>query len=328
VNRRTFLCGLTLATLSAPIAAEAEQTGKIARIGILLPGVATDPSEPYIGAFKQGLRDLGYIEGQNIAFEVRYAEGNVDSLPKLVTELLSLKVDVLVTAATRPTRAAKDATGTVPIVMADVGNPIAAGFVASLGRPGGNITGVSALSEELSTKRLELLKEAVPKVSRVGVLLDPTHPTNSLDFAKSESAAKALRLSLRPAHVTGREDLESAFSKMTQERVEALIVFVFETAYVHRLAVLRLIDRNRVPTIYPWREGADGGALMSYGVDFPQLYRRAATYVDKILKGAKPADLPVEEPRKLELVINLRSAKALGLTISQSLLLRADQIIE
>ena len=327
MNRRAFVTSVA-AVFAAPLAVEAQQVAKTARIGVLLPGSATDPSERYVGAFRQGLRDLGYTEGRDLTLEIRYAEGQQERLPSLVAELLGLKIDVLVTAATRPTRAAQEATNTVPIVMADVGNPIAAGFVASLARPGANITGVSALSEELSTKRLELLKEAIPRVSRVGVVLDPTHPTNSLDLRRSEPAAKALGLSLRPVHITRRDDIDAAFAKVARERVDALIVLVFEAAYVERLTILRLIVRDRLPAMYPWLEGAQGGALMSYGVDLPQLFRRAALYVDKILRGAKPANLPVEEPTKFELVINLKTAKALGLTMPKSLLVRADQIIE
>ena len=328
MNRRTFLSALTGSLLAAPLAAGAQQVGKVSRIGYLSAG--SDTANPRVReAFRQGLRELGWVEGQNIIIEYRWAEGRFDRLPDLAAELVRLKVDVLVAAPTPAALAAKNATGTIPIVGMSLTDPIGLGLVASLARPGGNVTGVSySVGAEIFGKDLELLKEVVPRVRRVAVLSNPASPARPLTISNVKDAARSLGLQLQLLEARGPRDFDGAFAAMAKERVGALLVVTDPAFIPHRARLVDLAVKNRLPSIFTQREDAEAGGLMSYGPRLSDLHRRGATYVDKILKGAKPADLPVEEPTKFELVINLKTAKALGLTIPPSLLQRADQVIE
>jgi putative ABC transport system substrate-binding protein len=317
--------GLTLATL----AVEAQQTEKVPKIGYLHPHLAASPH--LHEAFRQGLRDLGYVEGRNVVIEYRSAEGKPERLPALAAELVALKIDVIVAAATVSAQAAKQATKTIPIVFPVAADPVTSGLVTSLARPGGNVTGLSGISPELVGKRLELLKQAVPGVSRVAALWQPGNfpeRTEKDMLNGAEIAARALGVRLQFVEARGPTDIDRAFSEMTGARAGAPIVLPSGMFFPERRRLVDLAAENRLPAVYPWREGADAGGLMSYGVNLADLYRRAAVFVDKILKGAKPGDLPVEQPAKFELVINLKTAKALGLTIPPSVLGRADQVIE
>jgi putative tryptophan/tyrosine transport system substrate-binding protein len=326
MNRRTFLCGLTLGTLALPLAVEAQQSGKVPRIGFLFFG-SPGPSRE-LDAFRQGLRELGYTEGQNIVIEVRFANGRVERLPELATELARLNPDVLVTPGTPASLAAKQATSTIPIVFAGVADAVGAGLVANFARPGGNITGLTGISAELGGKRLELLKEVAPKASRVAVLYNPADRSNVLVLKELQKSAPALRLTLQPLGVRGPGEFEGAFVAMTRERAHALFGAAGILTTEHRKALVDLAAKRRMPAMWGERQFVEAGGLMSYAVDFYDQVRGAATYVDKILKGAKPGDLPVEQPTKFALVINFKTAKALGLTIPQSLLQRADQVIQ
>jgi putative ABC transport system substrate-binding protein len=325
-----------LSTLFAPLAAEAQQAGKVYRIGFLSPSSPSDPeslASPFgergLAAFRQGLRDLGYVEGQNIAIEYRWAEGRFERLPDLAAELVRLKVDVIVSVVTQATLAAKNATGTIPIVLVAAGDPLGSGLVANLARPGGNVTGPSSMYGDLAGKQLELLKETVPKVSRVAVLWNPANAIWQAQMLRqTEIAARALGLQVQLLEARGPDELEGAFAAITRERASALLVQVDVIFALHARRIADLAAKRRVPAMYGSREHVEAGGLMSYAPNIPDLFRRAATYVDKILKGAKPADLPVEQPTKFELVINLKTAKALSLTIPQSLLQRADEIIQ
>jgi putative tryptophan/tyrosine transport system substrate-binding protein len=328
VDRRTFLSALTGGLLAAPLAAEAQQAAKVPRIGYL----ALNPTaNPHLHeAFRQGLRDLGYVEGRNVVIEYRDAEGKPERLPALAAELIALKVDVLVAQPTVAALAAKQATRTLPIVF-PVAEPVTSGLVTSLARPGGNITGLSILTPEMGGKGLELLKQAVPGVSRVAVLWDPgAFPERTTKHMRKqlEGAAQALGVRLQFIEARGPDDFDRAFSEMTRARAGALTVLGGSMFVSQRRRLVDLAATNRLPAVYPARESVEAGGLMAYGPSVPDLFRRAATYVDKILKGAKPGDLPVEQPTKFELVINLKTAKALGLTIPPSLLQRADQVIE
>ncbi len=318
---------LALGLFAAPLASAAQQLAKVPRIGFLWSSGRT-ATPPNFEAFRQGLRELGYMEGQNIAFESRWAEVRFDRLPTLAGELVRLRVDLIATGGTPAARAAKEATTTIPIVAVAVGDPVGTGLVASLARPGGNLTGLSDITVDMSAKRLELIKEVVPTVSRVAVLWNPTHPTNPLQLRETQVAAQAFGVRVQLAEVRGADELERAFATMMRERPGALVVLSDPFMLLHRGRLADLAAKNRLPAVYPWREHAEAGGLMSYGPSLPDLYRRAATYVDKILKGAKPADLPVEQPTRFELVINLKTAKALGLTIPPSVLIRADQVIQ
>jgi putative ABC transport system substrate-binding protein len=329
IDRREFISGITIGLLAAPRAAEAQQAAKIARIGYLAPNLAADPhlSE----AFRQELRDLGYIEGRNVVIEYRDAEGKYERLPALAAELVALKVDVILAPNTVTALAAKQATKTIPIVFAGTTDPVASGLVTSLARPGGNVTGWSNLNSELVGKCLELLKQAVPGVSRVAVLWQPgavDEHTEKDRLKRAEVAARALGMRLQFVQARGPADFDRVFSEMTRARAGALTVLGSTLFIIERRRLADLAAKNRLPAVYPWREFVDAGGLTSYGPDRADVFRRAATYVDKILKGAKPRDLPVEQPTKFELVINLKTVKALGLTIPPSLLLRADQVIE
>jgi putative ABC transport system substrate-binding protein len=317
---------LALVILTAPLAADAQRPAQVPRIGVLLTLYA--PAEDPPQAFRQGLRALGYIEGQNIAIEWRSAEGKYDQLPALAAELVRLGVDVIVADVTRAAQAARQATATIPIVMMVVADPVGSGLVPSLAQPGGNITGLSSLLPDISAKRLQLLTEAVPTVSRVAVLWNPGTPYHTTLLHEVEAAAPSLRLHLLPIAVQEPGEFEGAFAAMARAQVDALFVAdaaVFMTA---RTRLAELAAKSRLPTMFAHPDFVTAGGLMSYGPSYSERFRRAATYVDKILKGAKPADLPVEQAAKLEFIINLKTAKALGLTIPQVVLFQADEVIE
>ena len=307
--------------------AQAQQPTKVYRIGYLtnasLSSVAARTE-----AFHQGLRELGYVEGKNIVIEWRSTEGKADRQPGLAAELVRLKVDVIVTGGPAATRAAKEATVAIPIVMAFDIDPVGSGFVATLARPGGNITGLSTLSPEISGKRLELLKEIVPKLSRVAVLGNSTVPGNAQALRETERAAGALKVQLQYLEVQGPKDVETAFREASKRRADAVLVLQSAVLTSHRKQLIELAVKSRLPAIYDRAEFVEDGGLMTYSVSSTDLFRRAATYVDKILKGAKPADLPVEQPTKFELVINLKAAKQIGLTIPPNVLARADKVIK
>jgi len=329
ISRRTFIGGLAAGIVATPLAAEAQQAAKIARIGYLATNLAGNPHGRE--AVRQGLRDLGYVEGRNVVIEYRDAEGKLERLPTLAAELIALKVDVIVAGSTAAALAAKQATRTLPIVLTAAPDPVTDGLVTSLARPGGNVTGLSSLAPELVGKGLELLTQAVPGVGRVAVLWQPggLGERTERDMLKAaDVAARALGVRLQVVEARGPADFNRAFSDMTRARAGALTVLTSSVLFGERRRLVDLAAKNRLPAVYPWREAVDAGGLMSYGANTADLFRRAATYVDKILKGAKPADLPVEQPTKFELVINLRAAKALGLTIPPSVLGRADEIIQ
>jgi len=330
ITRRAFIGTLAGGLLAAPLAAEAQQAAKAPRIGFLSLNLAPNPH--LHEAFRQGLRDLGYVEGRNVVIERRDAEGKLDRLPGLAAELVALKVDVIVTGGgTPPALAAKQATKTIPIVFASAPDPVTDGLVTSLARPGGNVTGPSNLNPELVGKCLEQLKQAVPGVSRIAVLWQPgiMHERTEKDMLKAaDVAARALGVRLQVAEARGPADFDRAFSNITRARAGSLTVLPSAMFFSERRHLVDLAAKNRLPAVYPQREFVEAGGLMSYGPNLADLFRRAATYVDKILKGVKPADLPVEQPTKFELVINLKTAKALGLTIPPSLLQRADEVIQ
>jgi putative ABC transport system substrate-binding protein len=326
MRRIGLAVALTVSLALAPLAGEAQQAGKMPRIGVL--GGDRSAQTARIKAFREGLGELGYVEGKSIVIEWRFLGDKGDRFPALAVELTRLKVDVLVAFGPASTQAAKEATNTIPIVMAQVNDPIGAGFVASLARPGGNITGLSMMAPELSGKKLELLKEIVPKLSRVAVFGTSTLPGNAQSVKETELAAKTLGLQLAYLGVEDPKDFDTAFRDAVSWRAHAIIVLQSPVFGSRRKALVELAVKNRLPAIYPHSDYMDVGGLMYYGPSTTALFRRAATYVDKILKGAEPADLPVEQATKFELLINLKTAKALGLTIPQSVLLRADQIIE
>ena len=317
----TFALGLLL----APLAADAQQAAKVPRVGFLTLG---SPPSPYFEALREGLRGLGYVEGRTITIEPRFAEGKVEKLADHATELVRLKVNVILAVGGASVQAAKNATSTIPIVMGFSGDPVEARFVVSLARPGGNITGLSFLSSELAGKRLELLKEVTPGISRVAVLSNPDHPGEQFDWRQAQAAARVLAMALQYVVVRGPKDFDNAFATMSRERVNAILVFPDALTLSHRKQIAEFAVKAQVPMISGWREFTDAAGLMSYGPSLRDGLRRAATYVDKILKGAKPADLPVEQPTRFELVINMKTAKALGLTIPQSMFIRADEVIQ
>jgi len=320
---------LTLSLLAAPLAADAQQAGKVPRIGFL--GVTSPSDRPsHLDAFRQRLRELGWVEGQNIVIDYRYAEGRVDRLPDLAAELVRLKVDLIVASAgTQAATAAKNATETIPIVMIYVRDPVGTGLIASLARPGGNVTGVSGSAGlELFAKQLELLKETVPKIRRVAILSNPDNAYHQLAIREVNVAARSLGVQLQLLEARGPNEFDGAFAAMAKERVGALLVLSDAIFGSHRTRLADLAARSRLPAAFGVRDDVEAGGLMSYGPSILDSYRQAATYVDRILRGAKPAELPVEQPAKFELVINMKTAKALGLTIPQSVLLRADHVIE
>ena len=328
--RKSLVLFLMIAALSGGAAiAEAQQPKKVPRIGYLSGRGDPSTPDPLVDAFRQGLRDLGYVEGKNILVEYRYAEGKLDRIPSLVAELVQLKVDVLVCPAFTSIRAAKQATKTIPIVMLINVDPVATGIVDSLARPGGNITGLARFMTELSGKRLELLKEMVPGISRVGVLWDADDPGAAIGFKEYEAAARALKIQLLSLEIRGpNPDLEGAFQAAAKGRASALITVRSPLLLRYPKRIADLAIKNRLPSMYEGSDFVEAGGLVSYASSDAENFRRAATYVDKILKGAKPADLPVEQPTKFELVINLKAAKQIGLTIPQWVLMRADKVIK
>jgi putative tryptophan/tyrosine transport system substrate-binding protein len=311
--------------LAVAFIADAQQPKKVPHIGHLSAGPGSDPARQE--AFRQGLRELGYAEGKNIVIEWRFGEGKFERVPALAAELVRLKVNVIVTSGPAATRPAKEATSTIPIVMAQDNDPVENGFVASLARPGGNITGLSTLSPQLSGKRLELLKEILPPLSRVAVFVNSTEPGNAQNLRETDHAAGALGVKLQYLDVRSPKDIETAFREASKARADAVLMLPNAVHFSQRKHIAELAIKRRLPVIYGRPEYVEAGGLMNYGVSFADLDRRAATYVDKILKGAKPADLPVEQPTKFELVINLKTAKQIGLTIPPNVLARADKVI-
>jgi putative ABC transport system substrate-binding protein len=328
MDRRTFLAGTGAVLLAAPLVAEAQQKRKVYRIGFILTAAPNEVGY-LIKALSEGLRELGYVEGRNVVFERRFAEGRQERLPALAAELVRLDVDVIVTGSNPVIAAVKQATATIPVVMGVSRDPVGAGFIASLARPGGNITGLANdPGPEIIGKNLELLKEAAPRVSRVAFLWNPVPPGAGTSKNVVESAARKLGVTFQSVEVRGRDEFEGAFAAMVRERANGLVVATDPVMVGPRGEVVLLAARSRLPAVYGLREFAEAGGFMSYGPNIADLFRRAATYVDKILKGAKAGDLPVEQPTKFELVINLKTAKTLGLTIPPSLLGRADEVIE
>ena len=328
MDRRTFLCGIAIGAFGTPLAAEAQQAGRVYRVGYL--SVPTRASvENALQAFLRALRVLGWVEGQNLIIEYRWAEGKVERVPELAADLVRRKVDVIVAPAGSAALAAKNATSSIPIVMMFPNDPVEMGLVASLARPGGNVTGTSFTSgPEIFGKQLQILKEILPHASRVAILWNPADQGSALQVKAVEAAARSLRILLQRVEARGPEEFDSAFAAMARQRAEVLLVAHGPTFLVHRARLAELAVKGRLPTMYSFRENVEAGGLMAYAVNMADFVGHAAVYVDKILKGAKPADLPVEQPTKFELVINLKTAKALGLTIPQSLLLRADEAIQ
>jgi len=318
---------VALVAQTPSLAAGAQTSAKIPHIGVLSPGAPATSSQ-LDAAFTQGLRDYGYVEGQNIVIERRFAEGRAERLPEIVADLVRLKPEVIVTSTDVAIAAVKRQTQSIPIVMANSTDPVGTGFVANLGHPGGNVTGLTGISPELGAKRLELLKEVVPGLSRVAIIWNPDDRGAVFEYKEAESAARPLRLELQSVEMSRADDLESAFSALTAGRAEALMVVGSALAFTNRNQIVALAEKHRLPTVFGTREYADAGGLIAYGSNLPAQWRRAATFVHKILKGAKPGDLPVEQPMQFELAVNLKTAKALGLTISPSLLRKADQVIQ
>ena len=323
MNRRNAVVAL-VALSGLPMVVRAQQAVRIWRFGYLSFGARVEVPRQVL----RGLRELGYVEGQDFTIDYRFAEGNADLLSAFAADLVRQKVDVIIAASTQPTIAARKATGTIPIVMVVSGDAVGTGLVQSLARPGGNITGHTMISPEVSGKRLELIKETLPKMTRVGVLWNPTDPPRQLEFRETTSAAQRLGIQILSVEVSEVADLRRKIPALANERPDALIVFIDPFTYTYRVLIAELALGAHLPTMAADRFTTSAGALMSYGPDLADLSRRTAIYVDKILKGAKPADLPVEQPRKFELFINLKTAKTLGITIPQSLLLRADEVIQ
>ena len=327
MRRRDFITLLGSAAATWPLAARAQQRERMRRIGVLLAGTPTSFAGR-ANALVQGLRELGYVEGKTVAFEWKWGEDQAERLPQLAEELVGLDVDAIVTGGTPAAKALKNATRTVPIVMAIIGDPVAAGLVHSLARPGGNATGFSILAPDLSGKRLQLLKEILPGLSSVAVLSNIANPQSQIELKETQAAAKMLNIDLHSIPISAEISLESAFETIKQASAQAVIVLTDAILYSQRNKIAALAGANRLPGMYFFREFVQAGGLMSYAPSDRDLFRRAATYVDKILKGANPVDLPIEQPTKFELVINLKTANALGLTVPATLLAIADEVIE
>jgi len=328
-TRRRLVLALMAGALAAPLASFAQQPATIARIGFLHPASPEGVGGVHLKAFRDGLRELGYVEGKNLQLEVRWGEGKLERLPALAAELVQLKVDVIVAATSPSVVAARQATRTIPIVMPTSSDPVGDGLVASLARPGGNITGLSVMAPELGEKRIQLLKEMFPKVSHaMAVLWNPAYVGMRARFEQARVAAPAVGLTVRSVEVRDTRELDVAFEAIIREHPEALLLLVDPFTMSQRSRIVEFAAEQRLPAIYETSDFVDVGGLISYGPNIPDQYRRAATYVDKILRGAKPADLPIEQPTKFELVINMRAAKALGIKFPESILLRADKVIE
>jgi putative ABC transport system substrate-binding protein len=328
MDRRAFIVSITGSLLAAPLAAEGQRrTAKVHRIGFL-SGSSAAASKSFVEQFRQGLRELGYVESENIIIEYRWAEGQQSRLPQLAAELVRISPDLIVAATSQPALAAHNATRSIPIVMVNVGDPVELGLAAGLGRPGKNLTGLTSFGPELAAKHLGLLREVVPQVKRIAVLHNPGNPLTRRWQKEVEAAARTLAVQLQILDITGPDDVATAFRNAKTGRAEAILVTADQVVNLLAAQISALALSNRLPTMFSNRLLLDAGGLMAYSIDFAASYRRAATYVDKILKGADPGDLPIEEPTKFELVINLKTAKALGLIIPQSLLLQADQVIE
>ena len=327
MKRRAFIALLGGALAAWPLAARAQQSQKVPRIGVLLPGTAASFALR-TKAFIEGLRELGYIDGQTVAIEWEWGQDRVEGLSELAADLVGRNVDVLLTGGTAAAKALKSATGTIPIVMAIIGDPVAAGLVESLARPGGNATGFSIVAPDLSGKRLELLKEIVPDISPVAVMLNPENPQSQFELKEMQAAARALGLHLHAVPVSPQDSLEEAFATMTRASARGLIVLTDPIFFSQRRKIVDLASRSRLPAMYFFQEFVAEGGLVSYAPSDTDLYRRSATYVHRILSGAKPSELPVEQPTKFDLAINLKAAKALGVEIPPLLLARADEVIE
>jgi putative ABC transport system substrate-binding protein len=327
VSKSVFCCALCAMLFALVGGGEAEEAKKVPRVGYFTPG---DPSPASINskAFQQGLHELGYVDGKNIRIDYRYAGGKVERLPELAAELVDLKVDVIVATSTQAIDAARRATRTIPIVFPLTFDPVASGFVASLARPGGNLTGLTTLNQEVAGKRVELLKEVIPRISRVAVLSNSTNSGSLFALKETETAAKSLGIRMQILDVRSADGLEAAFRTAVREQASALIVIPDNLFNNRPERIAELATKNRLPTMSGNSESVDAGGLMYYGAYLPDLFRRAATYVDKILKGSKPADLPVEQPTKFEFVVNLKTAKQIGLTIPPNVLARADRVIK
>jgi putative ABC transport system substrate-binding protein len=325
IARRLALAALGLSLVAAPISGEAQKAGKVYRIGVLDPAPAAPNAN--IDAFRQRLRELGYVEGQNVVLEYRSAGGRPNAFPALAEELVRLKVDLILTRGTAAVTAAKNATSTIPIVMAASGDPLGTGVVSGLARPGGNVTGLSALAAEVSGKRLQLLKETVPGIRRIAAVLDKGTGFMPQQWRSTEQSARAMGIEPRLVEIEKAEDLRPAFDAVVKHRADAVVVGLGPVMQGNVARIVELATKHRLPSVFTSREMVDAGGLMAYGVSYPDAYRRAATYVDKIFKGAKPADLPIEQPTKFEFVLNLKTAKALGITIPHAVLLRADEVL-
>jgi len=327
MRRRQFITLLGGAAATWPLAARAQQPAKIPRIGFLGNSTATMEAN-LIGHLRDGLRELGYEEGRNVIIEFRWADGKYDQFPALVAELLAAKVDVIITAGTPATLAIKKATSTVPLVFIAVGDPVGTGVVPNLGRPGGNITGLSSIAPDLEGKRLELLREVVPKLSHVAFFLNPANAFHTASMRQARVAAQSLGIKLQPMEVNKSEQLDGAFASIVKEKPDALLILADRIFLHNRKRMMEFAIQQRLPSVNAYRELVEAGGLISYGPSYEDMHRRAAVYVDKILKGTKPADLPIEQPTKFTLLINLKTAKTLGLTVPPTLVARADELIE
>jgi putative ABC transport system substrate-binding protein len=323
----TLIVAFTLSVLLTPPATEAQQRAHLPRVGYL--GTSSASLEPeLVKAFREGLRDLGYVEGQNILIEYRWAEGNYQRFPDLVADLVNLKVDLILTAGTPGALAAKRATQTIPIVMAVTGDAVGTGLVSSLARPGGNLTGLTTMVPDLEGKRLEILREVVPKLTTLVVLLNTANPLTAIQWKQTTISAKTLGIQLQPVELRRPEEFKDAFAKVARQRPDGITMVADRFLLAHRMQIVDFVAKTRLPAIYPYRDFVVAGGLMSYSPSYEDLFRRSATYVDKILKGAKPSDLPIEQPTKFELLVNMKTAKTLGVPIPPSLLLRADHVVE
>ena len=327
MRRRQFITLLGGAAATWPLAARAQQPAKIPRIGFLGNSTATMEAN-LIGPLRDGLRELGYEEGRNVIIEFRWADGKYDQFPALVAELLAAKVDVIITAGTPATLAIKKATSMVPLVFIAVGDPVGTGVVPNLGRPGGNITGLSSIAPDLEGKRLELLREVVPKLSHVAFFLNPANAFHTASMRQARVAAQSLGIKLQPMEVNKSEQLDGAFASIVKEKPDALLILADRIFLHNRKRMMEFAIQQRLPSVNAYRELVEAGGLISYGPSYEDMHRRAAVYVDKILKGTKPADLPIEQPTKFTLLINLKTAKTLGLTVPPTLVARADELIE